>query len=92
MPSAAGSFYPDNAQELSDRVDSLIAETNPEQMPGEIFALILPHAGYDFSGGIAAYGYKLIKGKSYKTVVVIGPSHFFGFHGISVYPKSNYRS
>ncbi|MGA2775781.1 MAG: AmmeMemoRadiSam system protein B [Candidatus Omnitrophota bacterium] len=87
LPSAAGSFYPDNAQELSDKIDSLIAKANPEQMPGEIFALISPHAGYDFSGGVAAYGYKLIKGKSYKTVVVIGPSHFFGFYGISVYPK-----
>jgi len=87
LPNVAGSFYPDNAQELSDKIDSLIAKANPEQMPGEIFALISPHAGYDFSGGVAAYGYKLIKGKSYKTVVVIGPSHFFGFHGISVYPK-----
>jgi AmmeMemoRadiSam system protein B/AmmeMemoRadiSam system protein A len=89
-PNAAGSFYPDNARELSDKIDSLISKADPEQMPGEIFALISPHAGYDFSGGVAAYGYKLIKGKNYKTVVVIGPSHFFGFHGISVYPKGTF--
>ena len=90
LPNAAGGFYPDNARELSDKIDSLIAKANPEQMPGEIFALISPHAGYDFSGGVAAYGYKLIKGKSYKTVVVIGPSHFFSFYGISVYPKGSF--
>lgn len=92
LPNASGSFYPGNARELSEKIDSLIAKANPEQMPGEIFALVSPHAGYDFSGGVAAYGYKLIKGKNYKTVVVIGPSHFFGFHGISVYPKGSFST
>ncbi len=90
LPNAAGAFYPNNAQELSNKIDSVIAKANPQAMPGEIFALISPHAGYDFSAGVAAYGYKLIKGKNYKTVVVIGPSHFFGFAGISVYPMGKF--
>ena len=92
MLNAAGTFYPADAAELSSKIDALIAKANPEQMPGEIFALISPHAGYDFSGGTAAYGYKLIKNKSYKTVVVIGPSHFFGFEGISIYPKGKFST
>ena len=90
LPNAAGAFYPNNAQELSNKIDSVIAKASPQAMPGEIFALISPHAGYDFSAGVAAYGYKLIKGKNYKTVVVIGPSHFFGFTGISVYPTGKF--
>lgn len=86
----AGTFYPADAERLSNKIDALLAKANPSQMPGEIFALISPHAGYDFSGRIAAYGYKLIKGKKYKTVIIIGPTHFFAFKGISVYPKGEF--
>jgi AmmeMemoRadiSam system protein B/AmmeMemoRadiSam system protein A len=59
---------------------------------GDILALISPHAGYGFSGETAAFGYKLIQNKPYKTVVVIGPSHYFGFSGVSVYPEGIFRT
>ncbi|MDD5730538.1 MAG: AmmeMemoRadiSam system protein B, partial [Candidatus Omnitrophica bacterium] len=71
-PNVAGGFYPANQQELSGLVDSFLYAAKPESVNGEIFALISPHAGYPFSGKTAAYGYKLIKGLPYKTVVVIG--------------------
>jgi len=73
-------------------IDSFLKAANPEPLQGNIFTLILPHAGYGFSGSTAAYGYKLIQGKSYKTVVVIGPSHYYGFSGVSVYPEGIFRT
>ena len=57
---------------------------------GEIKALIVPHAGYVYSGQTAAYAYSLVKGKPYDTVVIIGPSHRFGFKGCSIYPKGGF--
>ncbi|MDD2752024.1 MAG: AmmeMemoRadiSam system protein B [Candidatus Omnitrophica bacterium] len=92
QPYAAGGFYPDNPQELSEMIDSFMSEVNPQSPPGEIFALISPHAGYGFSGKVAAYGYKLIKDKPYKTVIIIGPSHQLAFSGISVYPNGAFRT
>jgi AmmeMemoRadiSam system protein B/AmmeMemoRadiSam system protein A len=91
-PNVAGSFYPDNPKELSEMIDNFIDSANPEPEEGDIFALISPHAGYVFSGEVAAFGYKLIKDKPYKTVIVIGPSHYYGFSGISVYPKGVFRT
>ncbi len=84
-PFAAGTFYPDIPGELSRMVDGLISSATPEKADEEIFALILPHAGYGFSGSTAALGYKLLKGKSYKTVIIIGTGHNYGFNGVSVY-------
>jgi AmmeMemoRadiSam system protein B/AmmeMemoRadiSam system protein A len=92
QPNVAGSFYPDNPKELSSMIDDFLNSATPEVKEGEIFALISPHAGYDYSGQVAAFGYKLIKNKPYKTVIVIGPSHYYGFNGISVYPKGIFRT
>ena len=91
-PSAAGSFYPDNPVELSQMIDKMIEKAQPESINGEIFALISPHAGYGYSGPCASFGYKLIKGKSYKTVIIIGPSHQYAFPGVSVYPEGVFRT
>lgn len=91
-PNVAGTFYPDNPVELSQMIDKFLEMAQPEPVRGDIFALISPHAGYGYSGQVAAYGYKLIKGNSYKTVVVIGTSHHYGFSGISVYPQGKFRT
>lgn len=88
----AGAFYPDNPVQLSAMVDKFLDVANPEPIAGDIFALICPHAGYGYSGQTAAYGYKLIKDKSYKTVVVIGTSHQYAFNGVSIYPEGVFRT
>jgi len=88
----AGSFYPGDPEELNRQIDGFLGEANPEPINGEIFALISPHAGYGYSGKTAAFGYKLIKGRRYKTVVVIAPSHHYAFSGISVYPEGAFRT
>lgn len=91
-PNVSGAFYPGSPQELSRMVDEFLDEATPEPVKGEIFALISPHAGYGFSGQVAAYGYKLVKGRPYKTVVVIARTHRYGFSGISVYPEGIFRT
>jgi len=83
----ADSFYSGNSAELSQMIDKFLDAAKPEPLNGDIFALIGPHAGYGYSGQVAAYGYKLIKDKPYKTVVVIGTSHQYSFGGVSVYPE-----
>ena len=91
-PNVSGTFYPDNPAELTQVLDDFLALANPQPLTGNIIALISPHAGYGYSGQVAAYGYKLIKNKPFKTVVVIGTSHRYGFSGASVYPEGIFKT
>src|SRR3989339_972407 len=99
-PNVAGQFYPADKDELSLKVENLLNAANPQLAASgsttlatsEIFCLISPHAGYDFSGPTAALGYKLIQGRPYKTVIILGPSHQYYFKGVSVYPSSKFQT
>lgn len=78
-------FYPDDPEELRVMVDTLIAGAHPDPLTGKIISLILPHAGYPYSGQTAAFGYKLLSAQPPDTVVIISPSHREYFKGISIY-------
>jgi AmmeMemoRadiSam system protein B/AmmeMemoRadiSam system protein A len=91
-PNVAGAFYPADPVELSLTVDAFLAKATPGPMPGQIFGLISPHAGYNYSGQVAAFGYELIKDKPYKTVIILAPSHRFAFYGASVYLEGAFRT
>lgn len=91
-PNVAGQFYPADKAALNQQINLLLEKSAPERIGADIFCLISPHAGYDFSGLTAAFGYKLIRNKPYKTVVIIGPSHHYGFSGISVYASGKFRT
>ena len=81
----AGRFYDGNAQMLSHEVDSLLALHANEKQYNDVAALIVPHAGYYFSGNVAASAYaKLNPEKPYKRIFLIGPSHHEWFNGASV--------
>lgn len=88
----AGSFYPGEAGALTRMMDGYLAQAKPPKLDGTLMALVSPHAGYDFSGPVAAYGYSLLKGHKYKRVVVIGPTHVESFNFTSVYDGDAYKT
>lgn len=79
-PAVAGSFYPANAAELRGTVLRLLAAAAPGAPPK---ALIAPHAGYVYSGPIAASAFRRIENAPYTRVVLLGPSHFTHLHGLA---------
>ncbi|MCP3925810.1 MAG: AmmeMemoRadiSam system protein B [Desulfobacterales bacterium] len=86
--SVAGSFYPGDADELSGMVDGYLNRSKLiiSEKP---FAIVSPHAGYVFSGQIAADAFKQAAGHSYETIIVLGANHTVsGFRGVSIYPGS----
>jgi AmmeMemoRadiSam system protein B len=91
-PAVAGMFYPSERSVLDREVDALLERVEVEEVKGELRGLISPHAGYIYSGYTAANGYRLLKGKSIQTVVIIAPSHREYFRGVSVFPGSAYRT
>ena len=92
-PVWAGQFYDADPVRLAAAIDGFLKDL-PEAPAagGDIRALIVPHAGYVFSGRTAAHAYRLVRGKPYDTVVIIGPSHRFGFEGCSIYAKGGFRT
>jgi AmmeMemoRadiSam system protein B len=90
-PAVAGLFYPDDPGELARTIAGLITKKSPDN-PGGARGIIVPHAGYAYSGPTAgrAYG-RLIRG-AYETVVVVAPSHREFFEGVSVYNGEAYQT
>jgi len=91
-PAVAGYFYPKNQSVLMEMVDQLIKDVKQKPVHGKILGLISPHAGYVYSGQVAAYSYSQIKNKSYDTVIILGPSHHVYFKGASVGNWDSYKT
>lgn len=85
FPAVAGQFYPGEKKELDEMIEKFLEKAKIPEIDGEVFGLILPHAGYVFSGFVAAHGYKAIAGKDFETVILIGDSHCERFDGISIW-------
>jgi AmmeMemoRadiSam system protein B/AmmeMemoRadiSam system protein A len=92
QPAVAGSFYPGSEESLRETVSDMLRKATPPDVEGKIIGLISPHAGYVYSGQVAAHAYRLVEGKSYDAVIVIGPSHHVYFKGSSVYNEGPYRT
>ncbi|MDH5233059.1 MAG: AmmeMemoRadiSam system protein B [Gammaproteobacteria bacterium] len=88
----AGLFYPDDPRQLKDMVMQMINKAQTQDFDAK--AIIAPHAGYIYSGPIAASAYKAIenKRKQIKRVVLIGPSHRVAFSGIAVSSASEFAT
>ncbi len=74
-PAVAGRFYADTEAKLRKQVNNLLNNAFTESLPGKPVAIISPHAGYQYSGQVAAYGYNAIKDYDYKKVIVLAPRH-----------------
>ena len=92
-PSVAGTFYPGEEAALKSALSAFLQNVVPSsEVSGEAMALISPHAGYVYSGQVAAYAYALVAGKSYDVVVVVAPSHRAYFKGVSIYSVGDYET
>ncbi|UCE89729.1 MAG: AmmeMemoRadiSam system protein B [Pseudomonadota bacterium] len=92
-PAVAGMFYPDNPAELRAMVDGFLSQVHPAAGPVPK-ALIAPHAGYVYSGPIAASAYAQLAAArgTITRVVLLGPSHRVGFEGLATSGASHFAS
>lgn len=90
MPAVAGSFYPATETKLRYQISNLFSKATKTDET-KVAALIVPHAGYVYSGEVAASAYaKIDRQARYKNIFIIGRSHRKYFDGVSIYPKGNY--
>lgn len=83
-PAVAGAFYPADPGELARTVDGLLRGADPPANAAQPLALVVPHAGYVYSGPIAASAYATVAGeRRFERVVVLGPSHRYPLRGLA---------
>ncbi|MCU0646267.1 MAG: AmmeMemoRadiSam system protein B, partial [bacterium] len=88
----AGTWYTDDPDLLHKEISRYLENSKLANIEGEIFALIAPHAGYQYSGFVAANAYKQVMGNRYDAVIVLAPSHRELFYGVSVFNKDGYET
>lgn len=91
-PVVSGSFYPSNSNKLRADIEHYISRVQKKELDGEIIGLISPHAGYVYSGPVAAYSYAQLVDSGVEVVMVLAPSHRARFGGASVIPDGMYET
>jgi MEMO1 family protein len=91
LPAVSGQFYPDGKRDLTSMVGDLFAHAAPPRGLHDVLAVVVPHAGYVYSGEVAASAIRQINpDKTYQNVFLIGVSHHAAFEGAAVYLRGDY--
>jgi AmmeMemoRadiSam system protein B/AmmeMemoRadiSam system protein A len=85
-----GRWFPSEREELKKTVAGYLKAAPAIPLPGRIVALIAPHAGFVYSGPVAASAYRQLAGREVDTVILVGPAHRHPLDGMSVVPKGSY--
>lgn len=88
--SGLGSFYPSDPCTLVAHVSDMLAAVEPQSVPGDLVALVVPHAGFKYSGSVAAYAYRQLAPGSFTRAVIVGCSHHHHIGTVSVYPGGSW--
>jgi hypothetical protein len=88
----AGTWYPGDREKLTDLINKLLNTAKIPELKGRPFGIISPHAGIQWSGQAAAYGFKALKDKKIKRVILLGPSHYAYFKGIATSDVNFYET
>jgi len=88
----AGTWYPGSPKVLQAEIEDFFLHAPDVRVDGSARGLVVPHAGYVYSGEIAATAYKIIKSQTFEAVLVLGPSHKALFRGVSIYDRGGYET
>jgi len=90
--SVAGTWYPDNPARLVSHLDGYLERARIEDPAGRLRAIVVPHAGLMYSGPVAAYAYNVARRHQHSALVLVGPSHFIPFRGVSLWPAGEWET
>ncbi len=88
----AGTWYPSDPALLKKELTRHLDRARPPALGGDLIGLVVPHAGYIYSGGVAAWSYKLLVKYRFDRVLILAPSHRAAFGGASIYNLGGYRT
>lgn len=88
----AGMFYAAQPERLREDITLFLEHSSRSEKVSGIRALVVPHAGYPYSGGVAAEAFSYLRGAAYKRVILLGASHRVWLEGVSVAPYVTYAT
>ena len=88
----AGSWYSADPARLAAEVDRYVSSAVVEPPAESPRAVIVPHAGLMYSGPVAAFAYRAVRDRGYAAAVLVGPSHFIPFRGVSLWPSGQWET
>ncbi len=88
----AGQWYPGKRARLAEAVDAHLAAAELDADVAHLRAIVAPHAGLVYSGPVAAYAYKAAQRGQYASIVLVGPSHYVPFRGVSIWPDGGWET
>ncbi|MFO8058010.1 MAG: AmmeMemoRadiSam system protein B [bacterium] len=91
-PVVAGRFYPASRSALANMIETFLEKAEVPELSGAPLGYMVPHAGYPYSGPVAAHVYKSIKRTGAKKFVIMGPAHRVRFDGVYVMDKDAYKT
>ena len=91
-PSVAGAFYPSDGKKLREDIENYLKQVENQEKVDNLVGIISPHAGYIYSGPVAAYSFNQLKDSGYEVAVILAPSHRARFDGASVIPEGIYET
>lgn len=91
-PNVAGTFYPADAAELAATVKGFLEGARMSERAEDVVAIITPHAGYPYSGAVAATAFRQLQGRRPATVVLLGPSHYCASPSIATGTYDGYET
>jgi AmmeMemoRadiSam system protein B len=89
--SVAGTWYPAAADRLECEIARYLEGASIDDVAPPV-AIIAPHAGLKYSGPVAAFAYHALEDARYSSIVLVGPSHFVGFRGVSIWPSGAWQT
>ena len=90
----AGSWYPADPVALRKELENSLAaaDVTARRTGSRVAGIVSPHAGYRYSRGVAAFGYRLLQGQAVRRVIVMGPSHHVAFQGMALPDATHWRT
>lgn len=91
-PAVAGQFYPLDTQTLQRMVEQYLGQSELKPEPDRVAAVVVPHAGYVYSGPTAGFAYTRVRGKRPERVILLGTSHRYSIPGAAVYASGAFQT
>lgn len=91
-PAVAGTFYPNDPKKLKTEIEFHYSNAEKYLFEKKISGMVAPHAGYYYSGTTACYSYKSSSEMKYKTIIILSPSHYEYFNGITIFDGDKYKT
>lgn len=88
----AGAWYPAEPSALAMEIAGYLRRAETPAIAGRLVGLVAPHAGFHYSGWVAAHAYKLLEGGQGLTVLLVGPSHRMAFRGVAVAASGSFET